>query len=303
MERSVSVSTYAALRMRASAGRVRGVVAHGEDAKALGYALIEARERVLGGDVPLLVHGNLRVAATDAQRQSEVNAKLEALRGGKLKRYVFPLATARGVRIVKITEPLGFAHQLQALAGRSQARFEHRAQLRAERLELAATQSCGYLELWRGLRLVRCCQIQTPLDDQLEVLESFFAREFERHTGAAIDALADAMADTHARGFFHADLKGFHAFVKDPLREGGGAATYRLRWLDLGRVSFHLTPRKRIINLYQIFRFILVPDPAAGERFMRRYCKTANWYAQQPEVALAKVRRFLAHKLATHPYP
>ena len=82
---------------------------------------------------------------------------------------------------------------------------------------------------------------------------------------------------------------------------GNTPAVYKLRWLDLRRVSFWLSRRKRIINLYQALRYLLPDDPVAQERFLTAYCAASGWYSQRPERALRIVRGFLDHKLRTHP--
>jgi hypothetical protein len=64
-----------------------------------------------------------------------------------------------------------------------------------------------------------------------------------------------------------------------------------------------MSPRKRVINLYQALRYIVPDEPTAQERFVFAYCARSGWYARAPAAALARVRRFLDFKRRTHPYP
>ena len=72
-------------------------------------------------------------------------------------------------------------------------------------------------------------------------------------------------------------MKGFHAFVVELDPRPGQPTRYGMRWIDLARVSFYLTPRKRLINLYQALRFVIPRRAEAEERFVRAYCAAANW--------------------------
>ena len=104
----------------------------------------------------------------------------------------------------------------------------------------------------------------------------------------------------HTQGRPHV-AKGFHAFVDEVASPHEGAATYTLRWIDLARVAFNLSRRQRVINLYQALRFVVPTRTDAQERFVSAYCRASGWYADNPKRALTKVRRFLEHKLETHP--
>lgn len=272
-------------------GTVRGSVRIGEDVDMLAALLGTIRERTLRREWPLLTHADLGATGKDDREK-----KLQALEHGKLKRYVVRVFTEAGPRIVKIAETVGLGNTLHGLFGHSVARREHVNQLRAEALELAATQTAGFLELRRGPRLVRAIQIQTELDPSLPSWTDVFATDRDFNQDAAVDRAARALAATHALGFFHADLKGFHAFVPEPKTE-----TYGLLWLDLGRVAFNLTPRKRIINLYQALRFVMPEN--AYDLFVASYCKASGWHAGDEKRAIAKVRKFLDYKLRTHPNP
>jgi hypothetical protein len=145
--------------------------------------------------------------------------------------------------------------------------------------------------------------VQTPLPADCETLDALLHRELARAGDGAIDSVADAIAAMHRLRFFHGDLKGFHAFPEGVVTLADAPARYRLRWVDLGRVGFRLSRRQRVINLYQVLRYLLPSAPAAQERFMRRYCAATGWHADTPERGLAVVRRFLARKLRTHPEP
>lgn len=252
--------------------------------------LLTVRDRTLRQEMQLLTHADLGAAKDDRE------AKRTALIRGKLKRYVVRVHTEAGPRIVKVAETVGFGNTLHGLLGSSVARREHENQRRAEGLELAATESTGFLELRRGPSLVRAIQLQTELDATLPSWTDVIATELAFSKDAAVARAARALAATHALGFFHADLKGFHAFVPEPKTEN-----YALLWLDLGRVGFRLTPRKRIINLYQALRFVIPQDSDAT--FVNAYCAASGWNVGNEARALAKVRSFLAYKLRTHPNP
>lgn len=271
-------------------GTVRGSVRTGEDVDAFVDLLETVRYRVLRRETPLLTHADLGAEKDDRE------SKRAALERGRLKRYVVRAHTELGPRIIKIAETVGVGNTLQGLFGGSVARREHQNQVRAEALELAATQSVGYLELRRGPSLTRAIQIQTELDPSLPSWSDVLDTDIAFNREAAIDRAARALAATHALGFFHGDLKGFHAFVPEPKTEH-----YGLLWLDLGRVAFELNARRRVINLYQALRFVVPRD--MDERFVTTYCKASGWYAGREEEAVRKVRDFLAYKLRTHPNP
>ena len=111
--------------------------------------------------------------------------------------------------------------------------------------------------------------------------------------------LARALAHSHHLNFFHGDLKGFHAFIQpEP-----DSNEYTLQWLDLARVGFRLTRRQRIINLYQMLRFVVPERGETRDGFMRAYCEASGWYADNPNKAMTIVGKFLEHKLKTHPNP
>ncbi|MBC7792654.1 MAG: hypothetical protein H7Z43_03015 [Clostridia bacterium] len=271
-------------------GTIRGSVRIGEDVDCLATLLGCVRDRTLRSDLLLLTHADLGAAKDDRE------SKRQSLERGTLKRYVIRVYTEAGPRVVKVAETVGFGNTLHGLFGSSVARREHDNQLRAEGLELAATQTSGFLELRRGLFLKRAIQIQTELDPALPSWTDVFDTDRLFNQDAAVERAARALAATHALGFFHADLKGFHAFVPEPKTE-----TYGLLWLDLGRVGFSLTPRKRIINLYQALRFVIPRD--ADERFVTAYCQASGWHAGDEARAVAKVRKFLDYKLRTHLNP
>lgn len=279
--------------------RVVGWLESKEERSLLERAVRDAPELVCSGRASLLVHAD-RHPELAAEANKERQHKLEALKRGRLARYVFLLETHGGARLVKICEVQRLGNGLLGLLGRSVSRTEHANHRRAERLELAATHSVGFLELRRGPVLVRSCQVQTLLRPQLAPLDGFLARERAAHGDTALLSLAEAIAEMHKKRFFHADLKGFHSYV-DEVRRAGGAARYRLLWIDLARVSFHLSPRQRVINLYQAIRYLLPHRADAHELFLRHYCALTGWHADHPDRALRKVRGFLAHKYETHP--
>jgi hypothetical protein len=273
-------------------GFVRGSVGIGEDLDGLMRVLETVRDRVLSQELALLTHADLGSAKDDR------DSKREALRKGRLKRFVVRVHTDAGPRIIKVAETIGFGNSVHGLLGRSIAQREHQNQLRAESLELAATKTTGYLELRSGPLLQRAMQIQTELDPALPTWTDVLETDLQMGGDEALDRAAKALAATHAVGFFHGDLKGFHAFVPEPRGE-----SYGLVWLDLGRVAFHITPRKRMINLYQALRFVVPRRPEAEERFVHAYCRANGWRTQAGERTLRKVRRFLAYNLRTHPNP
>jgi hypothetical protein len=136
-----------------------------------------------------------------------------------------------------------------------------------------------------------------PLLANAVLLDRFLQREAERLGDQAFMRFGKALAATHAVPFFHADLKGFHAYVaaeSDP-------DAYWLRYIDFARVSFGLSPRQRRINLYQALRFIVPERREAQEAFIGGYCQGSGFCAAKPERALASARRWLAVKRVTHP--
>lgn len=285
-------TSWQTIERTTATGFVRGSVGIGEDLDGLVRILDTVKDRVLSQELPLLTHADLGSAKDDR------DVKRKALSAGRLKRFVVRMHTEAGPRIVKVAETVGVGNTLHGLLGRSVAQREHLNQLRAEGLELAATKTTGFLELRSGPLLHRAIQVQTELDPALPTWTDVLDTDLQMGGDEALDRAARALAHTHALGFFHGDLKGFHAFVPEPRGE-----TYGLVWLDLGRVAFKLTPRKRIINLYQALRFVVPRRDDAEERFIKAYCKATGWRAESPDKALAQVRRFLAYKLRTHPNP
>ena len=279
--------------------RVRGRIEASEDSRRLLEILQAGPASLDGPEIDVLVHGDHRAALQgDAERRKK---KIENLQRGLEKRYVFRVTTPHGARILKLSEPKNVGRKLQGVVA-SAAREEHGHQLKAQHLGVAASQSLGYLELRQGLRLIRSLQVQEPLSRDLIDLGSLFAQQMEKDSQDAARNLGRSLARMHRIPFFHADLKPFHAFV-EPGALAKDLGSYPLRWLDLGRVSFYMTPRKRIINLYQTFRFVLPNEPMLQDALIQAYVSEAGWHERRAESLGKKVRRFLNYKLRTHPHP
>ncbi len=283
--------------------RIGGTLLPGEDHDRIAHALVHARDLVLTGAAELLVHADQEANATPERHRALRQSRLHQLAASTLKRYAFRLDTGAGARVIKIGEVTTCGNTLLGATGWSPARREHHLHGRAQAAGLAATETRGFLDWRRSLRLLRSAHVQLPVAPDLLPLSVFFAREIKEHGDAAVEPLAQALAALHAVPFFHADVKSYHAFVRDVLRAPGRPATYRLVWIDLGRVSFWMSPRKRIINLYQALRFILPDRAEAQGRFVAAYCRAAQWRAGRVDQVLRSVRRFLAHKLTTVPAP
>jgi hypothetical protein len=284
-------------------GRLVGALVDGEDRAAIERILVLAPDLALEGEAELLTHADLDPTASDQVRSSERQRRLDQLRAGKLKRYVLLIDTPAGQRIVKIAEINSIGNVLLGLLASSVSRKEHAFHLHAEELDLAAARTLGFLEWRSGVHMVRACQVQSLLAEDAPSLGAFLHAQLEAYGDAALESFAEALAATHRVPFFHADLKGFHAFVHDVTQPHDGAASYNLRWIDLARVAFGLSRRQRIINLYQALRFVVPTRDDAQEHFVSAYCRAAGWYANEPERALRKVRRLLEYKLRTHPLP
>lgn len=288
-------------QMNSGIHRVVGELAPHEDRAVLEKALCHGRTWVLQGAVQLLTHGKLRNDLPTAERERA--QLIQKLKKQRLKRYVFFLETNSGPRIVKVAEPVGAGNHLAGYARDSGGRREHAYHRRAERAGIAASETRGFLELRRGLRLIRSLQVQTLVPKGLPLLEHHLDQERQRWGHEAEAGFGRALAETHRGNFFHADLKPFHAFVQTSVLPGETPERYRLLWIDLARVSFRLTPRRRIINLYQSLRFVIPRNASAQGAFMQAYCEACGWYPDRPDKALGRVRRFLNHKLKTHPNP
>ena len=286
-------------------GQIRGNLVHENERDQWNSVLRNARSLSHeNSEAQLLVHGQDNSdSLSEVQKQAQVE-KRQLVQAGKAKRFVLRYGTESGLKIFKMVEPQSAGNHLMGFLGNSAAKLEHQYHLRCQSLDLAATRSLGYLELRRGPFLVRACQIQEPIDfEQLPLLETFFPQQFSQHKEDAVTALATAIAQMHLKRFFHGDLKGFHAFVRTRGSYPSGAAQYDLLWIDLGRVGFNLSKRQRIINLYQVFRYILPRDSESQASFMKTYCDVAQWQNHQPQKALDKVLQFLTYKLRTHPNP
>lgn len=275
-------------------GRLVGVLMRGEDRAALEHTVVTAEAAVSNGAVTLMTHLDLEPTAGRCARQEEAGRLASAFAERRLERYVFAADTGSGRRIIKIAAPRKLGNRLLGMAGGSVSRREHSNHLRAESLDLAVSRTCGFLEWRTGLGVIRSCHIQTPIDRGARTVGERLAADLEACGDVALERYGRALAAAHAVPFFHADLKAFHAFA-EPLQD-----SYRLRFLDLARISFHVTRRKRIINLYQSLRWILPKRPEAEERFVTAYCRASGWYADRPARVLDSVRRFLAYKMRTH---
>ena len=288
------------IQRRTPAGIVTGALALGEDGDALLDALARARELALGDEASLLVHGDVR-PVDEATRANERDRKRRSIGAGRCKRWVLSIQTGGGGRVVKISEPVSWGNAVAGWFG-SAARREDRSHRRAAALSLCISEPRGYLELRRGGRLIRALQVQTHFAPGWQPLETYLAsaRPDERTWGT----LGRALAAVHAVPFFHADLKGFHAWTQaTTAAQRGDDAGVALRFIDFGRVGFRVSGRRRLINLYQALRFIVPDDTEAQRAFVQAYCRASGWHARRPERALGRVRRFLAYKLRTHPHP
>lgn len=284
-----------AVQLQMGRSYARGELAEGEDVQSIVECAIGVRDAILAGQLTPLVHGDV----TGRARDEEVAQQISRLRGNRLKRYVVPVDTHAGRRILKLTEP-GHTWKRAVFTG-SRARKEHHWHARAQSLRIAATETRGFLVLRRGPFTVRGVQVQTVMAPGLVSLEEHLIAEIQRHGGPAVEPFAEHLANSHALKFFHADLKGFHAFVTDIRPQAHGPAQYRMLWSDFGRVSFRISPRRRIINLYQAFRFLLPEDKAIQRRFVTAYCNASGWRRNDSEAVLRSVERFLRRKLRSHP--
>jgi len=281
-------------------GWIRGSLQAGEDKEQIIALLHHAKSQVLDGKLSLLVHEHLKKNPNTQIIEQTIDEKLRLLYQNHLKRWVIQTKTRSGPRIVKIAEAASFKTSIAGACAQSVASREHRFQKHTESIGLAAAQSKGYLELWHGATLVRSCQVQSPIEhDDCLILSDHLAQALEQDGLAAMEPLARALGHSHDKGFFHGDLKGFHALALPQAQ----TKEYTLLWLDLARVGFKLSRRKRIINLYQMLRFVVPERGEARESFMRAYCNATGWYADNPHKAMTVVGKFLEHKLINHPNP
>ena len=283
----------------AEKGWIRGSLDSGEDREKIISILHHGKTLVLDGKLDLKVHEHLKQSPNPQHLDHEIQEKLGLLYQGGLKRWVVQISTAQGPRIVKISESATFKTSLAGFMGQSVAAREHRYQQQAQALKLAAAETKGFLELWHGATLIRSCQVQTLLDHNAWILNDHIQTAMAQEGIEAMAPLGRALAHSHGLGFFHGDLKGFHALVKT---EPNGI-DYTLQWLDLARAGFRLSRRQRIINLYQMLRFVVPERGEARDYFMRAYCEASRWHAANPNKAMTIVGKFLEHKLKTHPYP
>ena len=280
--------------------RVVGTLLPDEDRQLLEQAIYEAPKWVLARQAPILLHGQHPEDDFDpADRR--LDKKLALLQKNKLKRYVFPLKTSAGMRVVKIGEITTLGNALQGFFGQSISRKEHAYQEKAQALGVAATTSQGYLELRDGPKLIRSANIQKPLPKPWPLLDDVFSKEYAKHGLDALIPLAESIAHIHKKKFFHADLKGFHAYISKLDESTQEPARYTCLWIDLARCGFNLSHRQRIINLYQTLRFIVPMEEEPQKVFIEAYCKAAHWQQDSSDKVCQKVQKFLTYKLRTHP--
>lgn len=89
--------------------------------------------------------------------------------------------------------------------------------------------------------------------------------------------LARKIAEAHMKGFFHSDLKGYHILVDTKGSSAPGSAEWI--WLDLDdvRILRRLSERQCVENLYQLWRYVLMPiDPEGLEAFAEEYLRAAS---------------------------
>ena len=284
---------------------LRGDLLPPESLQEWGEILSSAPHLALDGEqAALLVHGDHRAAPCKDKLEELRLQKRREVQSRRSKRYVLGVQASTGHRVLKVFEPRSAGNHLAGLLGRSTSKTEHQNQLRCEALGLAATRTLGYLELRRGPLLLRAGQVQEPVDTSNHpLLEDFFAHQWEQFSLGAVPPLARAIAHMHNKGFFHNDLKAFHAYVRRAPSPTDAPAAYDLLWIDLAGAGFRLTERQRVINLYQVLRYVLCHSDEAHEPFIRAYCDHAKWDIPTPENALHKVTRFLNYKLRTHPCP
>ena len=282
-------------------GTIRGWLEPAEDRHGLEQILRTAPSAILDGALSLRVHEDLYEMPSSSSRDAQLTNLLQGLYQGTIKRYVVYAETQAGPRIIKLTETRNFGHRLGGLLSFSSGRQEHHNQRRVESLGIAAARSLGYLELCRGPWLIRSAQIQSLTDSGRPLLDDFIRHQYPAFGYEAFAALGEALAKTHAQQFFHADLKGFHAQIKTETLAPTNPSRYTLLWLDLGRVHFRLTRRRRIINLYQMLRFVIPPEGQARDAFMRSYCEETGWYRDSPNRAMKIVGEFLEKKLRVSP--
>lgn len=262
------------------AGTVVGNISAAEDRATLEGVLKNPEQWVLDGRATL---------AASTQKHAEPFVGL--LQQEKPKRYTLEVDTTVGHRFVKVAEVRSLGAVLRGIVG-SPARFEHAHQKRAAHLGVAAAESCGFLEWRSGPILYRACQIQVPVPNHLVPFAEFWREQWSHQPQTALELLARELARQHTLPFFHADIKPYHAFVDQT--DKGSSDGYRLKWIDFGRAAFWMSPRKRIINLYQVARFVLPDDPAIREQFVAAYCTAAK--SRNPKAVSKRVEKFLAYK-------
>ena len=282
-------------------GTVRGWLEPAEDRTYLEQLLRTAPNAILAGEYELKVHADLSQSVDAPQKEKRVTELLQQLYQGTIKRYVIQVETSRGPRILKFSEATTIPRRLGGLLGISVGRTEHQNHVRAEKLGIAAAHSCGYLELREGPLLTRSLQVQSLLNPELPILDDFITDQYGRFGAPALKPLAVALNHSHAKGFFHADLKGFHAQIAHQGLAPDEPTRYTLLWLDLGRASFALTERQRVINLYQMLRFVVPPQGQARDTFMRSYCEESGWYRDNPNRGMKIVGQLLEQKLRQNP--
>ncbi len=247
------------------------------------------------GDCRVLLHEDLNGFVADntalnEKRRTVLHAALE----GKRKRLVIGAVVNGQALVFKYAFAHGWGKTLQGICT-SGARIEHGLHTRAHKLGLSLVPSLGYLEYRTFLRIHHAVHIQPNYAEAMRVGSwRFVTDRIQEQPIKASIAFAKGLAHTHQLGFFHADLKAFHVLM-------GNHNNPELRFMDFGRVSFRVTPRRRTINLYQALRFI-IPE-TQHNAFMETYAQHCG-YSVPKNVALKRqVHSFLAHKLKTHPHP
>ncbi len=239
--------------------------------------LIRLEESIWKGDLEVVSAGpkSIRSAALSSENWNPSTPN----RRPKWKRMILRAPKSNLNVVVKLSNEIGLIRRLYRHVlptDRNSKAFKFTRELKDSDVTTVPVHSYGHINengLYR-FSFMTMDEID-GLDTLVEHLKSEHLKsglEVTESGEKILRCLAEGLASAHNAGFFHGDIKPYHLYVGSGLGK-----THELSpsikdwvWIDLDDclLSSSLTRRQRVINLYQIWRYFLVP---LGEKDMDEF--------------------------------